>query len=176
MKYGFKKIKATVSAQRIIRHDKRDYYLTVGAETFSRHKSTPVHISKVKDKLMVFEPKKDGILLGEALARKPFEKSPAPCTAQMTPDELDRIILLLTEHGMVVDRPVLIEAYHRGITLSQATQVLHQNQARYAAYLGKMKQPASRTGTALFNAFILDCQKSLNSNHVVTYASHGELT
>lgn len=176
MKYGFKKIKATVSSQRMIRHDKRDYYVTTGAEMFSRHKSTPVHISKVKDKLMIFEPKKDGILLGEALARKPFEKTSVSFPAQMAPDELDRIILLLTERGMVVDRPVLIEAYHRGISLSRAAEVLHRNQARYAAYLRKMKQPASRTGAALFNAFILDCLKSLNSNHVATYASHGELT
>jgi len=176
IKYGFRKIKATVSSKRIIRHDKKDYYVTVGAEVFSQHKSTPVHISRVNDKLFIFEPKKDGILLGEALARKPFEQTLIALLPQIQPDDLDRIILLLTEQGMVVDRPVLIEIYHRGITLSRTTQILHHNQARYASYLKKMRQPEARKGAALFNAFILDCQKSLNSHHVATYASHGELT
>jgi hypothetical protein len=176
MKYGFKKNKATVSPKKIIRHDKRDYYVTLGAEKFSRHKSTPVHISKVRDKLIIFEPKQDGILLGEALARKPFEQTKESDLTQIEPDELDRIILLLTEHNMVVDRPVLIEMYHKGITLSRATQVLQHNQPRYSAYLTKMNQPKVRSGAALFNAFILDCRKSLTSPHVVTYAAHGDLS
>jgi hypothetical protein len=176
MKYGFRKVKATVSSKRIIRHDKRDYYVTAGAEKFSRHKSTPVHISGFKDKLFIFEPKEDGILIGEALAKKPFEKPPAPSLPHIQPDELDRIILLLSRHGMVVDRPALIEVYHRGITLAKANWILHHNQARYTDYLKKMRQPESVKGVALFNAFILDCRKALNSNHVATYASYGDLT
>jgi hypothetical protein len=176
MKYGLRKVKATVSSKKIIRHDKRDYYVTAGAEKFSRHKSTPVHISGFKDKLFIFEPKEDGILLGEALVRKPFEKAPAPLSVHIQPDELDRIILLLTEHGMVIDRPALIEVYHRGVTLSKATRILHHNQARYTAYLKKMRQPETVKGAALFNAFILDCRKALNSTHVPTYASCGDLT
>ena len=176
MKYGFRKVKATVSSKRIIRHDKRDYYVTAGAEKFSRHKSTPVHISGFKDKLFIFEPKEDGILIGEALAKKPFEKPPALSLPHIQSDELDRIILLLSMHGMVVDRSALIEVYHRGITLAKANWILHHNQTRYTDYLKKMRQPESVKGAALFNAFILDCRKALNSNHVATYASYGDLT
>jgi len=46
-------------------------------------------------------------------------------------------------------------------------------------YIKKMNQPQThqtRKNQALFNAFILDCQKSINTNHVATYASHGDIT
>jgi hypothetical protein len=72
MKYGFRKTRATVSKKGIIRHDNQDYYVTAGIALFSRHKSTPVQISRYNDKLFIFEPGEDGILLGEALARRPF--------------------------------------------------------------------------------------------------------
>ena len=67
VKYGFRKIKATVSKKRTIRHKNRDYYVTCGAELFSRHKSTPVQISIYRDKLFIFEQGEDGILLGKPL-------------------------------------------------------------------------------------------------------------
>ena len=44
------------------------------------------------------------------------------------------------------------------------------------AYMKKMNQPEKRKGMALFNAFILDCRKSVYRNHVASYASHGDLT
>ena len=175
MKYGFRKIKATVSQKRTIRHDNRDYYVTAGAQLFSRHKSTPVQISRYSDRLFIFEHKKDGILLGEALACKPFEKPPEPELAADKPDELSLIIDFLEQHDMIVHRPTLIEVYYKGLTLIRAKQIFHHHQARYTAYIEKMRQPKARKGTALFNAFILDCQKSMNSNHVATYASHGDL-
>ena len=176
MKYGFTKKRATVSTKKIIRYDKKDYYVTTGSERFSRIKSTPVHISQAEDKLFIFEPKEDGILLGEALAKKPFEKTHENGVTHLPPDELDTIIQLLAKHGMVVDRPTLIDVYHRGITLDRATQILQRNQERYTAYLKKMNQPEARKGAALFNAFILDCNKVLSTTHVPTYASHRDLT
>lgn len=176
MKYGYKKIKATVSKNRTIRHDNRDYYVTSGADKFSKHKSTPVKISRYKDKLFIFERSEDGILLGEAIAKKPFDRPPEPEPSPVPPDELDTIIALLEKHNMAVDRPVLIEVYHKGLTLARAEQVLEHNQSRYADYMKKMNQPDERKNQALFNAFMLDCQKSLNTNHVATYASHGDIT
>ncbi len=176
MKYGFRKKKATVSKNKIIRHANRDYYVTSGADLFSRHKSTPVKISLYNDKLFIFEHGEDGILLGEALARRPFEKPLAPEPVSIEPDELSIIIDFLEHQNMVVDRPTLIETYHKGMTLAQIKRIFNHNQARYMAYMKKMRQPKDRKGTALFNAFILDCQKSVNSNHVATYASHGDLT
>ncbi len=175
MKYGFKKIKATVSKKRTIRHDNQDYYMTCGAEQFSRHKSTPVQISRYKDKLFVFENKEDGILLGEALARQPFEKPHEP-EAKMLPDELDMIIALLEEHNMVVYRPTLIEVYHRGLTLARAKQVFHHNLPRYSVYNKKVRLPEAEKGAVLFRAFILDCKRSIDSNYVATYATNGDLT
>lgn len=175
MKYGYRKIKATVSKNRTIRHDKRDYYVTSGADRFSKYKSTPVKISRYRDKLFIFEPSEDGILLGEAIAKKPFDSRPPPAPVPV-PDELDTIIALLEKHNMAVDRPILIEVYHKGLTLAQAEQVLHHNQSRYADYMKKMSQPEERKKQALFNAFMLDCQKSLNTNQVATYASHGDMT
>lgn len=176
VKYGYRKIKATVSKDRTIRHDNRDYYVTSGADRFSKHKSTPVQISRYKDKLFIFEQGEDGMLLGEALARKPFDKPPEPESAPVQPDELDTIIILLEKHNMAVDRPALIEIYHKGLTLARAEQVLQHNQSRYTDYIKKMNQPQTRKNQALFNAFILDCQKSINTNHVATYASHGDIT
>jgi hypothetical protein len=174
MKYGFRKIKATVSKNKIIRHDNQDYYVTTGAELFSRHKGTPIQISRYNDKLFIFEHGENGILLGEALAREPFEK-PQKITVQVAPDELDIIIAFLEQHNMVVVRPTLIEAYQKGISLPVAKQIFNHNQARYIAYIKKMRQPEDRKGMALFNAFILDCQKHQRSSHVATYASHGDL-
>lgn len=173
MKYGFRKMKATVSKNKIIRHNHRDYYVTTGADLFSRHKSTPVKISRYNDKLFIFEDGEDGILLGEALACQPFDTPPKPA---VEPDELSMIIDFLEQHIMIVDRPTLIEVYHKGISLAHAEQIFHHNQARYTAYMKKMRQPEERKGMALFNAFILDCQKSMRRNHVATYASHGDLT
>lgn len=175
MKYGYRKIKATVSKNRTIRHDKRDYYMTSGADRFSKHKSTPVKISRYRDKLFIFEPSEDGILLGEAIAKKPFDSPPTPAPAPV-PDELDTIIALLEKHNMAVDRSILIEVYHKGLSLARAEQVLHHNQSRYADYMKKMDQPEERKKQALFNAFMLDCQKSLNTNQVATYASLGDMT
>ena len=175
MKYGFRKFKATVSKSKIIRHGNRDYYVTIGAELFSRHKSTPVQISRYNDKLFIFERGQDGILLGEALARKPFDKPPEPAVT-VEPDELSMIINFLEQHSMIVDRPILIEAYRKGMTLALAKMIIDHNQARYTAYMKKMRQPEKRKSMALFNAFILDCRKSVYSNHVASYASHGDLT
>ncbi len=175
MKYGFKKRKATVSNKKTIRFDNQDYYVTLGVELFSSHKSTPVQLSKYNDKLFIFEPKENGILLGEALAKKPFEKPIQSSSAQLEVNELDQVIAFLEQHSMVIDRPILIETYHKGLSLDLTQQIFNHNQKRYIAYTKKMRQPENRKGLALFNAFILDCQKHQRRIHVAPYASHGEI-
>ena len=173
MKYGFQKIKATVSKKRTLRHANQDYYVTIGADLFSRHKSTLVKISSFRDKLYIFEPGEEGILLGEALACKPFE---GPPDIDVPPDELTKIIHFLEQRSMIIDRPVLIEIYHRGIDLQQAKTIYTQNQQRYDTYMKKIRQPVQQKGMALFNAFVLDCHKSMPAGHVAPYARHGDLT
>lgn len=176
MKYGFQKIKATVSKKRTIRHANQDYYVTIGADLFSRHKSTPVKISSFRDKLYIFEPGDTGVLLGEALACKPFEGPPDVTDIDVPPDEITKIIHFLEQRSMIIDRPALIEIYHRGIDLKHAKTIYMQNQQRYDAYIKKMRQPVQQKGKALFNAFALDCHKSMHVGHVAPYAFHGDLT
>ncbi len=174
IKYGLKKTKATISKKKIIRFDNRDYYVTVGAELFSSHKSTPVHISQYHDKLFIFEQAPNGILLGEALAQKPCEKPVKPSDSEPEPNELEQIIIFLEQHSMVVDRPALIEYHHNGLSLAMAENVFRLNQNRYSAFMKTIRQPEKRVGEAVYNAFLLDCQNHLRRVHIAPYASHGE--
>jgi hypothetical protein len=159
MRYGFKKIPATVSVKGTLTFNKQAYMVVDGAEKFSRHKSTKVKISAVDDKLYIFEHKDDGILLGEAICREPFEKTEKSSEAKLKANELEQIIGFLSEKEMVVDRGALMERYREGLTLSIARSVYEHNQPRYERYLLKLRQPQEITGAALFNAFILDCIK-----------------
>jgi len=174
VKYGLKKTKATVSKKKKIRFDNQDYYVTVGADLFSSHKSTPVHISQYQDKLFIFEQAPNGILLGEALAQKPYEKQTKPSDFEPEPNELELIVIFLEQHCMVVDRPALIEYHHKGLSLIMAKNVFQLNQNRYSAFMKKIRQSEKRTGEAVFNAFLLDCQNHLRRVHIAPYASHGE--
>lgn len=170
MKYGFDKIKATVSKKTTITFNNRTYYVAVGMENFSRHKSSKVHISDLGDKLLIFEYNKDGILLGEALCRQPFEKPPKQ-QPTLEANAVELMIEYLQSQNMVVDRLTLIKVHHQGLTLQIAKTICEQNQGRYNAYSKKLRQPEKITGKALFNAFILDCQRHLSKNTVVPYAS-----
>jgi hypothetical protein len=159
MRYGFKKIPATVSVKATLTFNKQTYAVVDGAEKFSRHKSTKVLISAVGDKLLIFEPKDDGILLGEAICRKPFEKKEQNTGIKLKANEVEQIIEFLSQKDMVIDRGTLIERHGQGLTLAIAQAVYEKNKTRYENYLLKLRQPRQITGTALFNAFILDCIK-----------------
>jgi len=172
IKYGYHKVKATVSNKGIILFNKRTYYVAVGAENFSRHKSTDVYLSDLRDKLLIFEFKEDGVLLGEALCRKPFEK-PVHSPVEANPVEL--MIDWLESKNMTVDRVSLIEVHYRGLTLEIAKSIYEHNLDRYTAYSNKLRQPQQITGKALFNAFILDCQRHLFREQVAHYATHNEV-
>lgn len=159
MKYGFKKRKATVSVQGNLTFRSQKYVVVEGAEKFSRHQSTKVHVSHVDGKLLLFEQKKDGVFLGEAICLKPFEKPVGTPSLDLKANELELICRFLEENEMVVDRPWLIETYRRGLSLAVVKTVYHRNKARYENYLNKLRQPPQITGIALFNAFMLDCIK-----------------
>ena len=159
----------------MIRFNNRNYYVTVGADLFGSHKSTPVQISKYNDKLFIFEPKENGILLGEALAQEPYEKSAKLSDCGPEPNELELITAFLEQHGMVVGRSSLIECHFKGLTLVMTKKIYQLNQNRYASYVKKIRQPEKRKGEALFNAFLLDCQNHQRRNHIAPYASYGEI-
>jgi hypothetical protein len=171
-KYGYDKIKATVGAKGIINFNNHSYHVATGAQNFSRQKSTKVYISDLGDKLLIFEYKEDGILLGEALRREPYEKPTKQAAAE--PNAVELISAFLQEKKMVVDRPRLIDIHLRGLTLDAAKAIYRQNRKRYIAYAIKLRQPETITGKALFNAFILDCERQLSNSPLVEYAPCSE--
>jgi len=105
-----------------------------------------------------------------------LEGSPDISNPDLPPDEITKIIHFLEQRSMIIDRPALIEIYHRGVDLKQAKTIYMQNQQRYDSYMKKMRQPLQQKGKALFNAFALDCHKSMHTGHVAPYAFHGDLT
>jgi hypothetical protein len=168
IKYGFDKIKATVSKKGTITFNNQTYHVVVGMENFSRHKSTKVYISNLSDKLFIFEYKQDGILLGEALCRQPFDK-PAKQPVHEA-NEVELITAYLEQQKMVVDRLLLIKIHHQGLTCDVAKSIYTHNKERYQAYAIKLRQPEKITGRAIFNAFVLDCQKQLAKSPIIDYA------
>lgn len=159
MRYGFEKKPATVSPQGTLTFNKRKYIVVDGAEKFSRHQSTKVCVSAVNDKLYIFERKEDGILVGEAICQVPYEGAEYKPKMNLKTNEVERMIAYLSEKGMVVDREALIERHRKGLTLVMAQNVYEGNKSRYDEYLLKLRQPPRVTGSALFNAFVLDCIK-----------------
>jgi len=172
-KYGYDKIKATVSTKGTITFNNHSYHVAVGAQKFSRHKSTKVYISDLGDKLFIFEQKENGILLGEALRRVPYDK-PVKRQPTVEPNAVELISAYLQEKKMAVDRPRLIDIHHKGLTLAAAKAIYQHNRQRYIAYAIKLRQPEAITGKALFNAFILDCQRQLSNRPLVEYAPCSE--
>jgi hypothetical protein len=159
IQYGFEKVKATVSVKGLITFRNRKYVVVVGADKFSRSQSTTVYVSHVDDKLLIFEHQKDGVLLGEAIGQQPYEKPTGSDVPKLKENEVELICRFLTEKSMVVDRLWLIERHRRGLSLAMAKTVYQRNEERYDGYLRKLKQPIDITGAALFNAFMLDCEK-----------------
>jgi hypothetical protein len=157
--YGFEKVKATVSVKGLITFRNRKYVVVEGAEKFSRSRSTNVYVSYVDDKLLIFEHKKDGVLLGEAIGQQPYEKPAGSDAPKLKENEVELICRFLTEKAMLVDRQWLIETHRLGLSLAMAQTVYERNKERYDGYLSKLKQPIEITGAALFNAFMLDCEK-----------------
>lgn len=102
-------------------------------ESFSRHKSTKVYISDLGEKLFIFEYKNDGILLGEALCRKPFGK-PDKWRPDLQANPVVTIRLYLEAPKKVVDTVSLIELCHQGLTPDVVKTIYGQNRDRYNAF------------------------------------------
>ncbi len=173
VKYGFRRIKATVSNSGTITFGNKKYYVAVGAENFSKHKSTKVYISCFADKLFIFEYKDDGLLLGEALCQKPFEKPVYP-EHKIESNEVELIAKFLAQQEMVIERVSLIEKKNNGLTLATAKDIYKRNKRRYRNFLFKLNQPREKIGIAMFNAFLLDCERQQRKTCVAPYASFGE--
>jgi len=178
MKYGFDKIKASVSKKRIITHNKQKYYVAVGAEKFSRQRSTEVYISNLGSKLLIFEYKDDGIFIGEALPQGPYEKArfvKEKMAKAILGNEVEQIADFLKTRGMTVNTVDLITRHRKGLTLAMAKRLYESNKARYDNYAGKLQHAPGKIGVALFNAFLSDCERYQRKTHVAPYATGGEI-
>jgi len=172
MRYGFDKIKATVSTQRKIRFEKQDFYVAKGAERFSRYKSTKVIISRVEDKLLIFEDKSDGVIIGEAVCQKKYDVSASPKKSVIRKNEVELISEFLEKQGMLVDPKALINANLKGLTLNITKQIYQRHQERYENYSKKVNHSNAAIGKALFNAFLVDYDQYQRNIHVAPYATY----
>jgi hypothetical protein len=178
MKYGFDKIKASVSKRRIITYNKQKYYVAVGAEKFSRQRSCDVYISDLGSKLLIFEYKDDGILIGEALCQKPYEKPrfvEEKMASAVAANEVERIAEFLKSKAMAVNTVDLIARHRKGLTLALAKQLYESNKGRYDSYAIKLQHSAGKVAVAVFNAFLSDCERYQRNEHVAPYATKGEV-
>lgn len=161
IRYGFDKRKAVVSTQKTITYDKHKYTVVVGAEKFSSYKSTPVQVSGCNNKLYIFEPKKDGVFLGEALCQQPSAKPKSvveKSEKRLKQNELEQIAAYLENRQMSVDINSLISCYQNGLTFNIAKAVFESNIKRYDKLAGKLQQP-DRAGFVRFNAFVIDYKR-----------------
>jgi len=161
IRYGFDKRKATVSTQKTIIYDKRKYTVVVGAEKFSSYKSTPVQVSGCNNKLYIFEYKKDGIFLGEALCQQPSQKPKSvvkKSEKRLRQNEVEQIAAYLENRQMSVDINSLISCYQSGLTFNIAKAVFENNTKRYDQLGAKLQQP-DRAGFVRFNAFVIDFKR-----------------
>jgi hypothetical protein len=161
MRYGFDKKKATVSKDKTITYDKQKYTVVVGSEKFSSLKSTTVHISHLNNKLYIFEYKKDGVFLGEALCQGPSEKPDyviKKSEKRLKQNEVEQIAGYLEKKGMCVDMGSLICCYQSGLDFKMAKTIVEKNNARYDQLGAKLQTP-DRAGFVKFNAFLMDYKR-----------------
>ena len=174
MKYGFDKKKAKVSKDRTITYNKQTYYVASGAEKFSRQHSTTVYVSDVNGKLLIFEYRNDGILLGEALCQGPSKKpqlKAEQASKRVQINEVEQISAFLEERGMAVNMATVIARHRQGLNLAMAKQIYQKNQARYDIYGVRLKHAPEKLAVALFNAFVMDYDRKNRQDHVAPYAA-----
>lgn len=87
---------------------------------------------------------------------------------------MELITKFLEQQGMVIERVSLIEKKNNGLTLATAKDIYKRNKRRYRNFLLKLNQPRAKIGIAMFNAFLLDCERQQRKTCVAPYASFGE--
>ncbi len=167
MRYGFEKKKATVSRYKTIIYRKKKYTVVVGSDKFSPYKSTPVQISHYNGKLFIFENKKNGICLGEALCQKPSLEPKSVIKKRenrIAQNEVEQIATYLEKKGMKVDMAALISCYQNGLTFNIARTIIDENMPKYDQLQLKL-QSLDRAGFVRFNAFLIDYKRYQQTPH-----------
>jgi hypothetical protein len=166
MPYGFKKTKAKVLKDRTITYNNCHYCVTEGKSQFSTHRSTAVKISLYQNKLFIFEDKADGLLIAKAIKKGP---SHTPKSVQQKTQmhhqahQFDIIKNFLQSKQMIVTDPPLEKQMAKGLTLQIAQQIYDKYHQRYDKYVKKINHPDEVCKGALFNAFIMDCERHCNN-------------
>ena len=176
IRYGFDKRKASVSTQKTITYDKQKYTVVVGAEKFSSHKSTPVQVSQHNNKLYIFEHKKDGVFLGEALCQQRSEKPKSvveKSEKRLKQNEVEQIAAYLETKQMSVDMNSLISCYQNGLTFNIAKAVFENNIKRYDKLVAKLHD-SDRAGFVRFNAFVIDYNRYQRKQLALSHVKAGD--
>jgi len=161
LKYGFDKKSATVNKDKTIVSNKRKYVVVVGAEKFSSYKSTKVKISEYDGKLYIFEDKKDGICLGEAVCQERSEKPESVVKKEeerLKKNEIELISEFLVKNNMCINMKPLIAYYKQGLDLKMAKTIFEKNMKRYDGLVVNLKDQ-TKSGLVRFNAFLMDCRR-----------------
>lgn len=168
--YGYPKKKASVSANGRLTHDLAQWKLIEG-DFFRGYKSVRVQISRVGDRLYLFEDRKDGLLIGQAIlvgeneepkfVQKRAEKRRAET-------EVERIAAMLERADIppVMDR--LAGLHADGLGESVAEALLKENAERYAAF-----DPEKRW--AAFHVFVTHAREKISENNQPKVAPYADL-
>ena len=121
--------------------------------------SVQVKVSEVNNKLLIFENKKDGIFLGEALPTQSKTRSQSELknsNKSIGVNEIEQISIYLESKDMTIKPITLIEEYNKGLTFQKVIKVYELNCKNYNK-LAEHVNDKSKIGFAIFNAFIIDC-------------------
>jgi len=91
-------------------------------------------------------------------------------------NETERIARFLQSKGMAVDFKQIIARREKGLNLKIAASVHQANKRRYETYEAKIRLPRQAKAKAIFDAFLLDCDRRLERTDVAPYAAFEEGT
>jgi hypothetical protein len=174
MRYAFKKKNASVSKKGTLLYDKRTFYVVIGRDKFSHQQNTPVKVSYVDNKLLLFERKQGGVWLGEAMPQQPSaepEHVKKKAKIRVNENAVEQIATFLEKSGFQVNLMELGMRYQKGLTLSKAKEIYAKNQERYATYIYRLPSDEHAARIAMFRAFLIDCDRPLQLSEHTPYAT-----
>ena len=176
MRYGLDKVKAKVLKDGTITYKKRQYYVTTGRSQFSSHQSTSVKIALDEKALHIFEDKADGIIIAKAVEKS---ASYIPSKVRQSTQrhhqahQFDLIKAFLQSEDMSVTS-LLEKQIANGLTLPVTRQIVEQHHERYTQYGKKINHTDQTRKSALFNAFIFDCERYYRDKTKAKEQAHKE--
>jgi hypothetical protein len=125
-------------------------------------------------KVLIFEDKKDGVWLGDALPQEASivsEQVDKKSQDLIERNEVEQIATFLKGKGFHIHIEPLTEKYYQGLTLSKTKNIYQEHHKRYEQYLYRPHIDKISIGIAMFNAFIFDCDRIQQVNDITPYAT-----